>query len=151
VDQYKLKGGGFEELFAIFFAPLLEVSMSKAVVGARVVLGLIYFVFGLNGFLNFIPQPPLPESAMGYMGGLAAAPYFFPVLKGTEVIGGLLILANVFSPLALVILAPISLHILLFHLFLAPEGLPIAIAIVALHVFLGLRNMGKYRPMFSGM
>ena len=81
---------------------------------SRYLLGLIFFVFGLNGFLQFLPAPPLPESALAFIGGLASAPYFFPVLKGTEVITGLLLLTGIAAPVALVILAPISLQIFLF-------------------------------------
>lgn len=88
---------------------------------ARVLLGLVFFVFGLNGFFHFLPQPALPAAAMPFIGGLAGAGYFFPLLKATEVIGGLLLLSNRFVPLALTILAPIVVNIAAFHLFLEPS------------------------------
>jgi hypothetical protein len=85
------------------------------------------------------------------MGGLAPAGYFFPVLKATEVICGLLLLANFFAPLALVILAPIMIQILLFHSFLAPGvqqvGLPIVMIAAAL--ILAKSWMHKYAPLLS--
>jgi len=111
--------------------------MSKLPLIARIILGLIFFVFGLNGFLNFIPMPQtMPENMMTFMSGLMATGYFFPLLKGTEVICGALLLMGAFVPLALVVLAPIILNIFLVHAFLAPDGLPMAILIGALEIYL---------------
>jgi len=69
----------------------------------RVLLGLVFLVCGLNGFLNFLPQPtgPIPEGALALGGALMKAGYMFPLIKGTEVLAGVLLLANVFVPLAL--------------------------------------------------
>lgn len=107
----------------------------KSAIVARLLLGTIFFVFGLNGFLGFLPQPPMPEAAGAFVGGLAGSGYFFPLLKGTEVLAGLALLSNRFVPLALTVLAPITINILLFHLVLAPApGLPLVI--IAAQVFL---------------
>ena len=104
---------------------------------ARILLGGIFFVFGLNGFLNFIPMPTeMPEKMMTFTTGLMATGYFFPFLKTTEVICGLLLLSGAFVPLALVVLAPIILNIFFVHLFLAPDGLPMALGIGALEIYL---------------
>lgn len=104
---------------------------------ARVLLGLIFFVFGLIGLLNLIPPPDdLPEQLKAFNSGLMAAVYFFPLLKITEVICGALLLIGMFVPLALVVLAPIVLNIFLVHAFLAPEGLPIAVVAGGLLVYL---------------
>jgi uncharacterized membrane protein YphA (DoxX/SURF4 family) len=111
---------------------------------ARIVLGLIFFVFGLNGFLNLIPQPPLPETALPFIMGLAKSGYFFPVLKVTETICGALLLLNRFVPLVLVILAPIIVNICLFHLFLAPGGLGLPAIILLLEVVLIATFKDKY-------
>lgn len=110
--------------------------MNKAPLIARILLGLIFFVFGLNGFLNFIPTPPPPESLMTFMTGMMSSKYFFPLLKGTEVVCGLLLLSGAFVPLALVVLAPIVLNIFLTHLFLAPDGLVLAVVIGLLEAYL---------------
>lgn len=111
--------------------------MSKLPVIARVLLGLIFFVFGLNGFLNFIPPPKeMPEHMMTFMNGMMVTKYFFPLVKGTEVVCGALLLLNAFVPLALVVLAPVVLNIFLVHAFMAPEGLPIAVFIGVLTVYL---------------
>lgn len=111
--------------------------MSKLTLGIRLLMGLMFFVFGLNGFLNFIPTPTdLPEKMVTFTTGLMASGYFFPLLKGTEVICGLMLLSGVLVPLALVVLAPIILNIFLVHAFLAPSGLPMAIIIGLLEVYL---------------
>lgn len=110
--------------------------MSKATMISRILLGLIFFVFGLNGFLNFIPQPPLPEKMQTFVTGMLVTGYFFPLLKGTEVICGALLLLNRYVPLALVVLAPIVLNIFCVHVFMAPDGLPVAIVVGLLEAYL---------------
>ena len=124
---------------------------SKVQLGARYLLGLIYFVFGLNGFLNFIPQPPMPENVMAFMGALFATGYFFPVLKATEVIGGALLLSGFAVPVALVVLAPITLQIFFFHWFMTPgiENLVLPIVMIALHVVSAMAYLHLYAPLFK--
>lgn len=118
--------------------------MDKVTMGARILLGLIFFVFGLNGFLGFIQPPPLSEAAGSFMGALAATGYFFPFLKASEVVAGAMLLSNKFVALSLLILAPITLNILLFHGFLDPAGMAMAVICVALNVFLGWRYKDSY-------
>ena len=124
---------------------------TKISTGARLLLGLIYFVFGLNGFLNFIPPQPLPETAMGYLGGLASSGYFIPVLSATQTFSGLLLLSGFAAPVALVILAPITLQIFLFHAFLTPglQNLVIPLLLLALHFTAASAYWRIYRPLFS--
>lgn len=122
---------------------------TKALLGAQLLLGILFVVFGLNGFLNFIPQPPPPEGAMGFLGGLASSGYFFPFLKGTEVLVGLALLTGFFAPLALVVLAPITLNILLFHAILAPAGVGLAIVILVLHLTAAYRHKDVYAPLLK--
>jgi putative oxidoreductase len=104
---------------------------------ARILLGLIFFVFGLIGLLNLYPPPPnLPERLQAFNSGLMATGYFFPFLKVVETICGFLLLSGFFVPLALVVLAPIAINIFLVHAFLAPDGLPLAIIIGVLLAYL---------------
>ncbi|MEQ1664168.1 MAG: DoxX family membrane protein [Bdellovibrionales bacterium] len=110
--------------------------MSKLPMIARILLGLIFVVFGLNGFFNFLPMPPMPEAAGAFLGGLGGSGYFFPMLKGTEVLCGLALLSGGFVPLALIVLAPIILNIFMFHAFLAPSGLALPIVIGLLEIYL---------------
>ncbi len=123
--------------------------MNKATTGVRIILGLIFFIFGLNGFLQFIPQPPLAEPALGFMMGLMKASYFFPVLKGTEVICGLMLLSGRFVPLALVILSPIVIQIFLFHTILAPDGFIMGLAILIMQAFLGFAYRDRFEKVLQ--
>jgi putative oxidoreductase len=124
---------------------------TKVYVGSRYLLGVIYLVFGLNGFLQFLPMPPLPEGAMAFMGGLAGSGYFFPFLKGTEVIGGALLLSGFAAPLALVVLAPITLNIFLFHFFLTPgfQNSVLPLVMIALNILAAMSYWHLYRPLFT--
>ena len=122
--------------------------MSKVVLVARIVLGLIFFVFGLNGFFHFIPvPPPATEAAGAYMGGLAGSGYFFPLLKIVETVAGALLLAGLYVPLSLVLLAPIVVNILLYHVFLDSGNLVLAIVILILEIFLAW----AYRDSWKGV
>jgi uncharacterized membrane protein YphA (DoxX/SURF4 family) len=122
--------------------------LSYAPTAARLLLGLIFVVLGLNGFLGFIPLPPHEGAAAKFMQGLAAAGYFFPLLKITEIAVGLALLSNRFVPLALVVLAPITLNIVGFHS-LAPAGLPMAIVIVALQLGLAWHYRDAFAPLLT--
>lgn len=110
---------------------------SKATLVVRLLLGLLFFAAGLAGLLNLVPAPPdMPEKLMTFNAGLAATGYFFPFLKLTETVCGLLLLSGFFVPLALVILAPISIHIFLVHAMLEPSGVPLALIIGAMMIYL---------------
>jgi putative oxidoreductase len=116
----------------------------------RSLLGLIYLVFGLNFFLHFIPTPPpptTPGAAESFLGGLFQAGYFFPMVKGIEVLLGGFLLLNFFTPLSLVILAPISINIFLFHAFLAPDNIALSIVILLLNIYL----LWAYRKSYKGV
>lgn len=125
--------------------------MSKVFLGSRLLLGLIYFVFGLNGFFHFLPMPEqLPESASAFLGGLMAAGYFFPFLKATEVIAGAVLLTGRFTALASVVLAPITLNIFLFHALLTPglQNSLMPIVMVVLSVVVAFSVRAKFAPLF---
>jgi putative oxidoreductase len=98
---------------------------------ARILLGLLFLVFGLNGFLHFIPMPPPTGLAGQYMGALYVSHYLVFIFL-VQVIGGALLLANRFVPLALILLGPVLVNILLFHSFMAPAGLPLALVTTVL-------------------
>jgi uncharacterized membrane protein YphA (DoxX/SURF4 family) len=118
---------------------------------ARVLLGLMFFVFGLNGFLNFIPPPKEmpPEGAMAFAGALMKTGYMMPLIKGVEAFCGLLLLVNRFVPLALVLLAPVIVNIVAFHAFLAPGSLGFAIVILGLELYLAWAYRAAYRPLLT--
>lgn len=113
---------------------------------ARYLLGTLFFVFGLNGFLGFLPTPPLNEASASFMGALAATGYMFPLIKGTEVVAGAMLLGGRFVPLALTLLAPVVVNIALFHIALVP-GLPMVALLLALQTYLAY----AYRDAFRGV
>jgi len=121
--------------------------MKIATVIARILLGLIFVVFGSNAFLHFLPMPPLPQGVAGeYLHAFFASGYVY-VIGGFQVIGGLLLLIGSFVPLGLTILAAIIINIRCFHLLMAPEGLPPAILVTILELFL----VWRYRNAFAGI
>ena len=117
--------------------------------GLQILLGLAFVVFGLNKFIGFMPPPELPPAAGAFMGALAETGYMFPLIALTEIVAGALILSRIFTPLGLVILMPISVNIVLFHLVLAPAGGVPAYVLAALNVYLLFVYKPKYDPILS--
>jgi uncharacterized membrane protein YphA (DoxX/SURF4 family) len=122
---------------------------NKLKLSARIALGLIFSVFGLNGFLQFIPQPPHPGAAGAFLGALAATGYMFPLIKGTEVIAGLLLLSGRAVPFALTLLAPIVVNIVAFHLFFEPATLLLPLFTLAAGVYLAWTEREVFAPLFA--
>ena len=120
--------------------------MRIASVIARYLAGVIFLVFGLNGFLNFIPLPPPGGIAGQFMGALYVSHYLW-VIFAFQVIGGLLLLVNRYVPLAMAILAPVLVNILTFHALMAPSGLPLALFVALLWIVIFI----EVRPAFSGL
>jgi hypothetical protein len=110
--------------------------------------GSIFLIFGLNGFLQFIPQFAMPEAAIAFFGALAKTGYMLPILFAAQIVGGALLLAGM-VPLALVILAPIVVNIVAFHVFLAPGGLPLAVVVAAAALFLAYAHRESFGPLLS--
>src|SRR5450432_840996 len=102
-----------------------ERKMKIASLISRLLLGLIFLVFGLNGFLQFIHMPPPTGIAGQFFGAIFASRYYI-VVFAVQAIGGLLLLINRYVPLALVLLGPVIVNIFFFHLLMAPVGLPLA-------------------------
>src|SRR5580765_1920014 len=104
---------------------------------ARVLLGLIFFVFGLNGLLGFLPAPDdVPAGAAAFGSALAQTGYMMPLIAITQIVAGALLIANRFVPLALALIAPVIVNIVAFHAFLAPASSVPAIVVVALELYL---------------
>jgi uncharacterized membrane protein YphA (DoxX/SURF4 family) len=121
--------------------------MKIATIIARSLLGLIFLTFGSNMFLNFIPMPPLPEGpAREFMTALFVSHYLY-VVGALQVLGGLILLSGRLVPLGLALLAPVIVNIFCFHALMAPAGLPMAVMVSVLALFL----VWSYRKNFIGL
>lgn len=117
---------------------------------ARVLMGLVFLVTGLNGFLQFLPQPAtIPEGAAAFAGALMKTGYMFPLIMGTQLVVGVLLLANRFVPLALVLIAPVIVNIIGFHVFLAPAGIGPGALVLILEIYLVWEYRSSYGPMLA--
>src|SRR5690349_12595139 len=114
---------------------------------SRLLLGLIFFVFGLNGFLQFMNMGPMPTGLAGQFLGALFQSHYLWVVAALQVIGGLLLLINRFVPLALVLLGPVIVNILLYHLLLNPAGIGLALVATVLWFVV----FYAYRQYFSGI
>ena len=113
---------------------------------AQYLAGVIFLVFGLNGFLNFIPMPPPTGVAAQFMGALYVSHYLV-VIFAFQIIAAVLLLINRYVPLALAILAPVIVNILSFHAFMVPSGLPLAFLVAALWAVI----FADVRAAFTGL
>jgi putative oxidoreductase len=120
--------------------------MKYVFVIARVLLGLVFTVFGLNGFLHFFANPSLAGLAGQFMGALFGSHYYV-IAFGTELIGGVLLLSNRYVPLALTLLGPVIVNILSFHMFLNAENVTPAIVVTALWFVV----FSQVRSAFAGL
>ena len=114
--------------------------MKIAALIARLLLGLVFTVFGLNGFIGFFPTPPLPPGPAGqFLGALFVSHYVY-VVAAVQVAAGVLLLVNRYVPLALVVLGPMLVNILSFHILMYRTGLPTAIVVAILWCLLAVRH-----------
>lgn len=109
--------------------------MRYVIMGARVLLGLIFLVFGLNGLLHFFNPPPPAGDALTWS-EIMAAHHWFNFISVVQLVAGLLLLVGRFVPLALTMLAPVIVNILLFHALLWPHGYEAAVLVLILELFL---------------
>ena len=117
---------------------------------ARILMGLMFFVFGLNGFLHFIPQPKnMPEAAGAFFGALMKTGYMLPLIFGTQVLAGALLMSNRFVPLALALIAPVIVNIVAFHAFIDPTGAILAGVVLVLELYLAWSYRKAYLPMLA--
>lgn len=110
--------------------------MKYLIIIVRILLGLVFAVFGSNAFLHFIPMPPMQGNAGAFMGALINSGYIYAIAV-LQVVGGLCLIAGArYVPLGLTLLGPVIVNIVLYHIFLDPKGLPIAIVVTLLALFL---------------
>ena len=114
---------------------------------ARLLLGLIFVVFGLNGFLNFLSMGPMPSGLAGQFVGALALSHYFWVVAALQIAGGVLLLVNRFVPLGLVLLGPVIVNIILYHALLNPTGITPAVVVTILWLIVFYER----RQYFSGI
>ena len=114
---------------------------------ARLLLGLTFVVFGLNGFLNFLSMGPMPAGLAGQFVGALILSHYFWVVAALQIAGGSLLLVNRFVPLGLVLLGPVIVNIILYHVLLNPTGMALAIVVTILWLIV----FYAHRQYFSGI
>ena len=115
---------------------------------SRILLGFIYLVFGMDYFLHFIPyQPNHTGRVAAFKAALTGAGYFYPMIKSIQIIGGISLLVNRYAPFSAVVVFPISLNVLLYHIILVPSGWLMGVFLILPNLFLGF----AYRKYYSGM
>jgi len=116
---------------------------------ARLLLGLVFVLFGLNGFFDFIPLEAPAGEAGAFLGALGASGYMLPLIKITEIVAGALLLANRHVTLATLMLAPIVINVLAFHIFLDNSGMLMAVAVSALEGYMLYENRNNLKQLLN--
>lgn len=119
--------------------------MKIAIIIIRILTGLLFLSSSIVVLFNLVPQPELQGNVKLFNEGILAAVYLLPMLKVIELICSLAFLSGRFVSLATVVIFPITVNILLFHLFLAPEGLPVAVFLFLSNIFLAYAYRKNYQ------
>jgi putative oxidoreductase len=123
--------------------------MKVAVITIRIILGLLFVVSSLGYFFNLMPAGEMSEGAQLFFTGMVASKYLLPVVKTIELLVGIAFLSGRFVPLATVVIFPITLNIVLFHAFLAPDGMVVPIIILLGNLFLAYRYKENYQSLVA--
>lgn len=115
-----------------------------------ILFGLMFINAGLNKFFNYMPVPEnLPEKMIKAMTALMEIGWLLPLIAVAEIIGGLLFMINKFRALGAIIIFPIMIGIILTHIFVDTSGLPLAIVLLAINLWVIIENREKYLPMIK--
>ena len=129
-------------------AATFRLAMKTSTIICRILLGLIYLVFGLDYFFHFIPyQPNHTGKVAAFKAALLNVGYFYPMIKSIQIIGGLSLLINRYAPFSAVVVFPISVNVFLYHTILVPSGWLMGVLLIVPNLFLGF----AYRNYYSGM
>ena len=123
--------------------------MKILVLIARILMGLIFVVFGLNGFLNFLSMGPMPTGLAGQFVGALVLSHYFWVVAALQIAGGALLLANRLVPLALVLLGPVIVNIICYHVFLNHSGAAPAIVVTILWLIVFYAHRQSFTGIFA--
>ncbi len=123
--------------------------MKTAIIIVRVLMGILFLFASITVLFNLFPQPELSGNNKIFMDGINASKYLLPLIKITELACGIAFVSGFFVPLATVVIAPIIINILFTHIFVSPEGLPVAIVLVLANIFLAYANRDKFAPLLE--
>lgn len=122
----------------------------KILFGVSLLFGLLFINSGLNKFFNYMPMPEdLPDSAIKLMGAFMAISWLMPLVAIAEIIGGILFITNKFRALGAIIIFPVLVGIVLTHAINLPSGLPLALILLAVELWVIIENREKYLPMLK--
>lgn len=116
----------------------------------QVLFGLYLLVFGSIGYIITPPPPPYNEAALAFFGALAATGYMFHVVSIVFILSGLMFLFNKWPAFGALLLAPVTVNIAFFHIFLDFTGFGLALVPILLNLYLGFVYWPQYKPIFSG-
>jgi putative oxidoreductase len=120
----------------------------KILMVVSILFGLIFINSGLNKFLNYMPVPnDLPEHLLKLMASLVEIGWLLPLIAVAEITGGILFITNKYRALGAIILFPVLIGILLTHITAAPSGLPLALVLLVIELWVIFENREKYLPM----
>ena len=115
-----------------------------------VLFGLMFINSGLNKFFNYMPMPEdLPDKMMKLFTAFMEVGWLMPLIAVAEIVGGLLFITNKYRALGAIVIFPVMIGILLTHLINAPSGLPIALVLLAINLWVIIENREKYLPMIQ--
>ncbi len=122
----------------------------KMVTAARLALGLAFVVFGLDYFLHYLPDPGASQQGGAFLEALWVTGYMFPMIKVIETACGALLLLGLYVPLALLLLAPVLVNVVMYHVMLDPSILrPVALVLMALELYLAWQYRQSFRGVFE--
>ena len=123
---------------------------SKILFVVSLLFGLMFINAGLNKFLNYMPTPSdLPESMLKVMGAFMQISWLMPLVGIIEIIGGILFIIPKYRALGAIVILPVMVGILLLNIYDAPSGLPIALVLFAINLWVIIENRSKYMPLIS--
>jgi uncharacterized membrane protein YphA (DoxX/SURF4 family) len=122
----------------------------KILFGVSLLFGLMFINAGLNKFFNYMPVPKdMPENMMKAMTAFMTIGWLMPLIAVAEIVGGVLFITNKFRALGAIILFPILVGIILTHIIIAPSGLPLALVLMGIELWVIIENREKYLPMIK--
>ena len=122
----------------------------KIIFGISLLFGLMFINSGFNKFFNYMPMPEdMPKNMLKFMAAFTEIRWLMPLVAVTEIIGGILFIIPKFRALGAIMIFPVMIGILLTHIINEPTGLPIAIVLMGINLWIIFENREKYLPMLN--